>query len=250
VLSEWVSVDFHQPVFMVFEGMILVLIASFFLARKQLNWTHLLLILAFTHLALSQSRNVAIWSIAISPLLAFYLQAAILSWRPAAQPDETESPSRARPLLSRGRERTLNLALLVLALLLYTVEAAHFVSAQALRRDERSSFPAAALSYMNRHTLPGRTYADYAWGGYVLWKGYPRYRDFIDGRANTLFDTRILSAYLDIYTAAPDWQQRLSAYRIDNVLVDPGSPIAQILALNAQWKRVFKDSTAVLYTRQ
>jgi hypothetical protein len=243
VLTEWVSSDFHQPVTMVFEGMLLTLIAAFFIGRPRLNWTHLLLILAFTHLALSQSRNVAVWSVLISPLLAVYLQSAFTALRPATTARSTT------PLLRPRTERTLNLTLLLLASALYLVETFHFVNAQALRRSEAAAFPAGATHYLQTHRLPPRTFTSYAWGGYLLWQLYPHYRDFIDGRANTLFDARILHDYLTASTAAPGWQTVLRRYRIQNVLIEPRSPLAQLLAASPAWRLAYHDRTAVLFTR-
>jgi len=243
VLNEWVSSNFHEPVFMVFEAMLLVLIGAFYSGRQRFNWTHLLLILAFTHLALSQSRNVAVWSVVISPLLALYLQGALLATR------HTANDSRKRSM-SRHVERSLNVALLALVCVLYPMEALHFVKAGVLERNERTVFPTAAMTFMMRHNLPSRTYTSYAWGGYVLWEGYPRYQDFIDGRANTLFNTRILHDYLTAYDGTAGWKRVLNRYRTANVLVDPNAPLAQVLAGDPGWRLVYHDGTSTLYTRR
>jgi hypothetical protein len=266
--GDWFSVDFHKPVFMVFEGLVLLLIACFYLARKKLNWTHLLLILAFTNLALSQSRDVAVWSVAISPLLALYLQDVLLSWRHyrdtqssgARQlPDGSPAPAgaegpaaivRPKPLMEWGLSRSFNLVLLCLALLFYGFEARQFIGSATLGQTERDSFPRGALSYMDRHVLPSRTFTSYAWGGYLLWRGYPRYRDFIDGRAGSLYNSKILNADSAIYDADPSWQTLLATYRVGTVLVSPDAPVAQVLALNAGWRKVYRDATAILYTRR
>jgi hypothetical protein len=138
----------------------------------------------------------------------------------------------------------------VLTALLYVVEAFHFISPAALRRSEAANYPRGAAQYMETHILPPNTFASYAWGGYLIWKLYPRYRDFIDGRANTLFDSRILFQYMDAYSAAPDWRSVLSRHHVANVLVDPGAPLAQVLTDTKEWRRVYQDRTAVLFTRR
>jgi len=108
VLTEWVSTNFHEPVFVVFEAMLLLLIAAAYLSRRPLNWTHLALVAAFTHLALAEGRNVAVWSIVVSPLLAFYLQGVIDAYaQKRAATGRTLKPS---------TERVLNITILVLAL--------------------------------------------------------------------------------------------------------------------------------------
>ena len=140
------------------------------------------------------------------------------------------------------------MTLLLVAAALYLTEAFHFINASALRQDEQTNFPQGAMAYMQTHHLPQRTFTAYAWGGYLLWKGYPTYRDFIDGRANTLFDSRILRDYLTAVDVTSGWQSVLKRYRVQNVLVPPTSSLAQALALDTGWRRVYRDSTAVLYT--
>lgn len=244
VLTEWVSSDFHQPVTMVFEAMLLLLIAAGLIARPRLNWTHLFLILVFTHLALSQSRNVAVWAIVISPLLARYGQEAIAVLFPGEQRGSGSFSLRPRT------ESLMNVALLLATCTLYAAEAFHFVNPQGLKRDEVSQFPAGAVSYMSTHRLPSRTFAAYAWGGYLLWRLYPHYRDFIDGRANTLFADGVLRDYLTASTAAPGWRSVLDGYRIGSVLIPPGLPLAQALHEDHGWSEAYHDGTAVLYVRR
>jgi len=241
MLTEWVSSDFHQPVVMVFEVLLLAFVATFFILRPRLNWTHLLTFLAFTYLALGQSRNVAVWSVLMSPVLAVYLQKAL----PAPSPARQKSSRR----LSPRSERSINVALLLVTSALYAVEALHFISPAALRMGERGQYPAAATAYMAAHHLPSRTFASYAWGGYVLWKLYPRYRDFIDGRANTLFDTALLNDYVAAADAAPGWQDVLSRWKVGTVLIEPASALSAALSEDRGWKRAYGDTTAVVYVR-
>jgi hypothetical protein len=243
-LTEWVSTDFHMPQMMVFEAMLLLLIGSFFVARPRVNWTHLLLVLAFTHLAVSQVRNVSVWMVLITPLLAVYLRDAFVT----LQGYTGGLQYRRRPV--RGRlAPILNVVLLLMMALVYVGEATHYINGVALKQNEQSTFPVGAVAYLQRHALPPHVFASYAWGGYVLWHLSPRYQDFIEGRANTVYTAQTLSAYLDGYSAAPDWQRVFSRYHVQDVLVDRGAPIAQVLALNPHWRRVFVDKVAVLYTR-
>jgi hypothetical protein len=241
VLTEWVSVDFHQFVYMVFEAMLLIMLAALFLSRRAINWTWLLLILTFTYLALSETRNVAVWSVVVSPVLAFFLQGVLEDYFPRRD----ARPRSLRP----GRERAINVALLVLVAIIFPVELLHYVTPNALRSAEASTYPKTALTYMTRHPGPTRVLAAYAWGGYLIWRGYPPYRDFIDGRANTVFTPAILRDYLNVTELQPHWQRILQRHRVDSVLIEPNLPLAAGLAQDPAWERVYRDRVAVLYTR-
>jgi hypothetical protein len=102
---------------------------------------------------------------------------------------------------------------------------------------------------MMSHRLPPNTYSAYAWGGYIDWKLYPRYRDFIDGRADTVFSTALLRDYFTILDASVGWKRAMDRRHVQNVLVPPDAPIAGQLGQTAGWTRVYHDRTAVLYTR-
>jgi hypothetical protein len=244
LIQESASPNFHMPVIMVFEGMLLALIAAAFIGRARLNWTHLLLLLAFTHLAFSQVRNVAIWAVVISPLVAVYLQglAPVLSdLFPAAR-------YRRRPV-SGGIASLLNLVLLLLVAVAYAVEGSHFVNAATLRQAETDNFPAGAVRFLSHRSLAPRVFVSYGWGGYLLWHEFPRYRDFMDSRADTLYTATILDAYLSAYNAAPSWQSVLRSYNVATVLVERSAPLAQVLARSPHWRLRYRDSLAVVYGR-
>ncbi len=244
-IQESASPNFHMIVMMVFEAMLLLLIASAFLARPRFNWTNLLLVLAFTHLALSQVRNVPLWVVIVSPLLALYAQGI----GPALQEQFPKLRYRRRPV--RGRLVPLfNSVLLVMVLFLYAAQAHMYITPKALDRAVLDNFPTGAIAYMRSHTLPPHVFASYAWGGYLLWNLSPRYRDFMDSRADTLYNTRILHAYLNAYSGTPGWDSVLKKYDVQDVLIERDAPLAQLLAANRGWRLLFHDRVSVLFTRR
>ena len=53
-----------------------------------------------------------------------------------------------------------------------------------------SSFPARACDAIDAHDWNGNLLNDYKWGGYCIWRWYPRRKVFIDGRAEVYFRPR------------------------------------------------------------
>jgi hypothetical protein len=244
IIQESASPNFHLPVMMIFEALLLILLASVAIARPRLNWTNLLILVGFTHLALSQVRNVPVWAVVVSPLVAMYLAQAALALRPGLM---TLTPHRGR--VTR-RKATINTALIVLVLLTYVSIGSRYVNARALARTERTGFPVGAVRYMGHHRLPSRVFVSYSWGGYLLWHLFPRYRDYMDSRADTLFNNRILRDYVTMYSAAPGWRSTLDHYHVQDVLIERGAPLAQTLALDPRWILAYRDHESVLYTRR
>jgi hypothetical protein len=244
-IQESASPNFHMLVMMVFEAMLLLLIASAFVARPRFNWTNLFLVLAFTHLALSQVRNVPLWVVVVTPLLAVYMQAM----GPALQEQFPRFRYRRRPLRSR-LVPVYNLVLLGLVAILYALEAHTYITPNALQKAQNDNFPTGAIVYMRSHSLPSHVFASYGWGGYLLWNLFPRYTDFMDSRADTLFNTRMLHAYLNAYSGTPGWDAVLKQYQVQDVLIERDAPLAQLLATKKTWRLVYHDSLSVLYTKR
>ena len=52
----------------------------------------------------------------------------------------------------------------------------------------RNSFPEGAVAFLQSSYYPQRIFVYYDWGGYAIWKLYPEYRVFVDGRADLYGD--------------------------------------------------------------
>ncbi len=79
-IAEWVSPDFHQGQYQLFEALALALVAGVAFSPRRPRLTEVLLALLFTHLALVSVRNINLFSIVVAPLIAVYLSHA---WREA-----------------------------------------------------------------------------------------------------------------------------------------------------------------------
>ncbi len=44
-------------------------------------------------------------------------------------------------------------------------------------------YPARAFDFIEREKLPGNIFNGFSLGGYLTWRLFPEYRDYIDGRA-------------------------------------------------------------------
>ncbi|MGI8825825.1 MAG: hypothetical protein ACR2JC_09290 [Chloroflexota bacterium] len=235
LIEESASPNFHMPVMMVFEGMLLLLISVFYASKARLNWTHLFLIIAFTHLAFSQVRNVPLWSVVVAPLLALYVQQML--------PVST----RIRRPMKGGMKSVINMALLALVLLVYVTEGTHFINGITLRQAETQNYPAGAIAYMGHHRLPPHVFVSYGWAGYMLWHLFPRYQDYMDSRADTLYNRKILTGYLDMYAAHANWRHALQTFGVQTVLVERNAPLSQVLAEDRSWRLAYRDTATMLY---
>jgi tetratricopeptide (TPR) repeat protein len=82
-------------------------------------------------------------------------------------------------------------------------------------------FPERALNFMQRERLPGRLYHDYNLGGWVMWRLWPGYQVYIDGRAQpytpqVLIEDNALAGWKP---GSPEWRAFLDRWGINTVLL-------------------------------
>ncbi len=114
---------------------------------------------------------------------------------------------------------------------------------------EREKFPAAAVDWIEANHPAPNLYNSYDWGGYLIWRLYPDYKVFIDGRADVHGDT-FIEQFLNIYRGERGWEEELGKQNVHVVLIEPSAPLAGALEGSSAWKRTFADAHSVVYEKK
>ena len=110
----------------------------------------------------------------------------------------------------------------------------------------RGSFPVAAVDQLEELDPDARVFAEYHWGGYVIYRLFDSgARVFIDGR-NDMYDEQILEDYVSIRNAEDGWENLLASYGADAILLPPEAALVDGAAQDAGWCEVHRDDVAVL----
>jgi hypothetical protein len=96
--------------------------------------------------------------------------------------------------------------------------------------------------------VPGPIFNKYGWGGYLIFRLYPDYRVFADGRADVYGD-EFLFQMVDTYDGHPGWRAPLDRYGVRTVLIPPDASLASLLQIDREWQKVYEDNQAVIFTR-
>jgi hypothetical protein len=114
-------------------------------------------------------------------------------------------------------------------------------------------YPVEAADFVIENKLPQQLYNSYDWGGYLMWRLYPRHQVFIDGRS---VSTEHFNASSQIDNRWDGWLKTLDKYNINTIVTrtcyyDTGEPMALIdgLAARRDWRLVFSNETALVYVR-
>ena len=252
--QEWQSPNFHEPASLLF-GLSLLLLAVFGIARplaasedtskwrvgltRYIDITTLILLVAFSVLALQAVRLVPLYGLIALPILGGALASA---WPALSSRDE------AAP---EGIEARLNLpvgAVIIAALAFVLLQLPQAQTGPEPRTDTGFVYPVQAAGYIQKLNRPVRMYNDFAWGGYLISRLYPQRLVFIDGRAD-MYREGIFDNFITVQNVAPGWREVLSHYAVDLALIAPDTPLDYALAHEPGWSREYKDAAAVIYSK-
>lgn len=232
-IQEWFSPDFHQLEWMPLAVLLLALIAAPLLARRPVPLTRVLLTVFFGFAALRSMRNVPLFALTAAPLLAEQFAGLTASRLPVRQP----------PRFARW----LNPLLLAFVLLTTGLRFVSVVQEQA--KSEASTYPKTAVDWIASNHPGGNLYNTYGWGGYLIWRLYPEYPVYIDGRADVYGD-KFIYDYLRIYHGQPGWEAALEVAGVRLALVEPDSGLANALRRSDGWEIVQEDAQSILFVRR
>jgi hypothetical protein len=244
-IDEWRSPDFHALMFQPLALLILTVFGALALSRKRIRLSQLLMLLATGWASLRSGRNVPFFVLVALPLLAEHAWDWLSSQRWGqwlATPEKREV----------GADATLKIVLNVLLLIAVPLTLAVWrvqISVANHATVEAQQFPASAVEFMRTHRPPQPVFNEYGWGGYLIWKLYPDYRVYIDGRADVYGDA-FIEEFLATHAGETNWNESLGKHGVRTVLIKPDAALASLLRQDHGWQKVFEDSQAVIFVRQ
>jgi hypothetical protein len=245
-IGEWHSPDFHEWLYRPLLLVWLLLLSAFASSRSRPRGRVILPLLVTGFAALDAVRHIPIFVLVAVPVLAAALpvvsaSSPVRQWRPDS--------SRLRPLF--------NGAVVVLIAGFALVRWVGLAYSQDAREAEQ--FPEKAAAFLRSGNYPRKVFVYYDWGGYAIWRLYPEYRVFVDGRAdlygndlhgNDRRDNDLLRQFQTTVNLRTGWREVLDGWGLEAVLVPPSCALAQALLLDPEWHVAFSDSKAIVLLRQ
>jgi hypothetical protein len=234
-IAEWASPNFHQGRSLPALLMMLAIMVGLGVAPRCLRPREMLLLFVMTAAALRSVRHITIYVLVAAPILSRLAEAVVQERGPAWR-----GLLRARAFSAR----ILVNAILLMAVAIFAVARVSYVLRHQ-SETEAEHFPAAAVAFLKTQRLPGPILNHYNWGGYLIWKLYPAYRVYIDGRAD-LYGDAFMDQFAATYYLKAGWQRELEHWHIRTVILPPDAPLITALRSAPAWKQVYEDSQSVI----
>ncbi|MFM8393574.1 MAG: hypothetical protein ACKOB4_06570, partial [Acidobacteriota bacterium] len=224
--QEFQSPDFHLLDGKLVEALLILGGVAIFLAWREGRVVEVGLYLLWAHLTLQSERHVTLAAVTLAPIIAeqysraaaaFLDRAAALDWR-------------GRRILRAiidwyggilRIDRQVTGALIYLAAIIFVVGLTGSSWADKLLspRFSPAKFPVAASEFIENQRLSGNGYAHDQFGGYLIYRLWPGYKVFVDGRGDFYRQGTVLDDMEKVTLVRPEWATKLDQYEIKWLLL-------------------------------
>jgi uncharacterized membrane protein len=237
-IEEFQSPNFHGLAQRCFLLLLLIAVAVLAVCGRKLRLSGILLVLFAVYSGLYSSRNIPVSSVllvlTVGPLLP-----ALNSWRFAQRMGTVDSRLRGHlwPVLAA-------FAVLLIASNGGRVGSALWMDAHF----DPARMPVGAVNYLEQNRVRSAVFSPDYWGGYLIYRLYPRNPVIIDDR-HDFYGEFYLRPYLKFIHAEAGWNEFLKVHYLTCMVLPRNAALAVLLSETPGWKAVYSDDVAIVFTR-
>jgi hypothetical protein len=239
--AEYFSPNFHNPYTWPFLVMIALTLFTLGLRRSKLSFTSLLLIVGWTAMSLYSVRNVPLYAILVTPIIAELMKEIITGdWFYQLQ----------KRIL--GVEKTLRgafwpvfMVIIIGIILMIGIPLDFQVKGNIFLPEV---FPINAVEWVEENPIDGKLFNYFPWGGYLLYRWWPDQQVFIDGQTD-FYGEELTRQYEEVILAGEEWEEIVEYYQVDWMILPPDIILVRELNTNPEWISFYEDQTAVVFIR-
>lgn len=236
-IQEWQSPNFHELFQQPMVWLLLLTLVVIGWSGRRLDATDAATLALFAYITFLARRNIGLFALVAAPILSRHAAAL---WARTRWGDRT---------LSRGKP-IVNAIILSLIMLAAALKSIVPLLPSTIEQAEADLLPTGAAAWIEQQRPPREMFNSYNWGGYLLWRLWPAYPVYADGRTDVYAAAGdVLDEYVSIVTAQPGFEAQLDARNIGFVVIENGSPLDLFLRREAGWREAYRDEMAVIFTR-
>ena len=234
-IQEFQSPDFHGLAQRCFAVLVLIVLAVLAAGGRRLRVSEALMILFAVYTGLYAARNIPISSILLVSVVA-----------PRIWPSVG-----ARGFLQRMQKVDSGLRghlWPVLAIVLTFFIAGNPGTAKPLMdaHFDPNRMPVEAVSYLKNRDIKGPALSPDYWGGYLIYRLYPRDQVVVDDR-HDLYGPEFFKSYLKMVKVERGWQEFLEQHPASCLILPRDAALANVLFESTNWKAVYQDDVAAVF---
>ena len=234
-IQEWQSPNFHELFQQPMIWLLLLTLVVIGWSGRKLDATDAVTVALFAYITFLARRNIGLFALVCAPVLSRHADAL---WQ------QTRWGARR---LSRGSP-ILNWLLLIVICVAAAIKIAVPLLPSTLAKAEQDILPLGAVTWIEQNRPAREMFNSYNWGGYLLWRLWPQYPVYADGRTD-VYDDTFLREYMSVTLAQDDWQAVLDRRNVGFIVIEAGGVLDTFLQRETGWRETYRDKLAVIYVR-
>ncbi|HVM60634.1 MAG TPA: tetratricopeptide repeat protein [Verrucomicrobiae bacterium] len=222
----------------------LALVAVLAIKRREFPWAHALVVAAMSVLALRANRFTALYAVVTAPILAHGL--SVIRARFAKKP------------VAWAEASAEILAGAVAAFLIFVTATNRWAIAESRPAKfgvgvDETIVPMKALDVMMELPPGLNVFNTFLSGGPLIWRGYPQWRPFCDGRAN-LYGREFVDQYRGAMYDPNEWEKWMRQRSVSVAFIQYGTAddraLLQYLVKSPMWDMLYFDHAACIFVHR
>ena len=108
--------------------------------------------------------------------------------------------------------------------------------------------PVEAVNYLEKYEVKGPVLSPDYWGGYLIYRLYPRTRVVVDDR-HDLYGEQFFKSYLKMVHGERGWEEFVDTHEISCALLPRDGALANLLTQTEGWRSIYTDDVAIVFVR-
>ena len=239
---ETMRPNLTDPSVFPYSLLLFLTILFFTLDWRGIKASHFFLLAGLGGISLWMARNIPIFAIACTPIHSELAQNYFSKFKIWSQVNKRFAGFGSTSIRSIYPAVITLLAVVSLAFL-------HFDKGQSPYQFDPAVFPVDAANFIEANSPEGKMFNEFNWGGYMLYRLWPRYNVFLDSQSD-FYGESLIREYDQIMSAGDEWQGLLEKHQVDWVLIPSNSPLANAMTNNTNWEIVYNDDTSMIGIRK
>jgi len=236
-VEEFQSPNFHGVAQKCFLALLLITIAALAYRGRELRLSEGLTVLFAVYAGLYASRNIPVSSILLVMIVAPLVPAKL-----------GEGFLRRMFAVEAGQRGHVWPVLAVVLTFLVAINGGRIGSDLLMDAHFGSKrMPVEAVNYLEQHGVKGPVLSPDYWGGYLIYRLYPRAQVVVDDR-HDLYGEEFFRSYLKMMHGERGWDEFPRAHDASYALLPTDAALASLLATTQGWKSVYLDDVAVVFS--
>lgn len=210
-------------------------------SKRRLNTNELMIFILFTYMALYSVRYTTIFTILCTPILLKHLNEGLsLPNYRVIEKLKIRSNNIAN-FDSKNKGYIWPILIVIVVLFLAKSDLLNY-------RFKADKYPVNAVNFILKERIPGNMFNNDEFGDYLIYKAYPNYKVFFDGRID-MYGTDHVKNFLKVIKLEPNWGDVIELYNIGWVFHNADSLLSRYLYERPDWHLIYADDTTHIYVK-